>query len=90
MGLKPWEFWALTFGEYDLLCEGYFTRQTRDWERTRFLAWAMLTPHTEPGKNLELTDIMKLPTDPAPITADPDYFKTTEQIDEILKTWKLK
>lgn len=82
------EFWALTFFEYNLVCEGYFAREVKQWERTRFLAWATLAPHATEGKEIELTDIMRLPTDPEPVTAAPDYFKTAEELATLVKTWE--
>jgi len=86
LGLLPKDFWHLTFFEYNLLCEGYFTRQVREWERTRFLAWAALLPSSKDGR-LELTDIMKLPSDPEPPEYGPDYFKTADELNDLLQKW---
>ena len=42
MGLKPWEFWRLTFAEFMLMAEEYNKRQTDHAHELLYLAW-----HTE-------------------------------------------
>jgi hypothetical protein len=37
LGLKPWEFWELTWPEYDDCRSGYGLRQEREWDRTRHI-----------------------------------------------------
>lgn len=86
LGLKPWEFWNLTFAEYNLICEGYFKRETRAWERTRYLAYCMLLPHYKDLKSP--MDLMKLPNDVEETTEYPDdYFKTPEEVEELINGW---
>lgn len=38
LGLKPWEFWELTWAEYDSMCRGYFVRVERQhWDPMRHM-----------------------------------------------------
>lgn len=76
----------MTFYEYNLYAEGYFTRQNREWERARLIAWAALIPHTK--KELQPADIMPLPSDPKPVEYSDEYFKSKN---ELMQMWnKLK
>ena len=85
LGLKPWEFWRLTFAEYNLMCEGYFIREAREWERTRYLAYCIIKTAPVEDKLNDVTDLMKLKTDPEDdIEYDDDYFKTSDEVKEML------
>lgn len=64
LGLRPDEFWALSWPEYDAACRGYQTRQVREWERTRQLGeWMAAFAGVDLNKELRGRRLLDLPTD---------------------------
>lgn len=64
LGLRPREFWRLTWEEYDRLKAGYQLRQIREWERTRQHAeWMAAFLGVNLKKELRGKRLMDLPTD---------------------------
>ena len=64
MGIKPSEFWFLTWGELDLACKGYEIRLARSRELDRLIATILINVNR--GKNSAVTypeDILPLITD---------------------------
>lgn len=39
----PNEFWDLTLAEFEIKAEGYYHRQEREWEHTRFICAYLAT-----------------------------------------------
>jgi hypothetical protein len=56
-------FWNLTFRDATNIIDGFYEleqlRQQQEWERTRWLAAVMLSPHAKKGKTIKPTDLIK-------------------------------
>jgi hypothetical protein len=60
----PDEYYDLTVGEILRHYRGYQIRESKQWERARFIAWFGSLPYQKKNTRSEPEDIMKLPTDP--------------------------
>lgn len=49
VGLKPDEFWSMTFAEIDLACQGYETRMARVKEVPRVIAGILANVYSSKG-----------------------------------------
>jgi hypothetical protein len=61
----PDQYYDLTVGEILRHYRGYQIRESYQWERARFIAWFGSLPYQKKGSNIQLEDILKLPTDPS-------------------------
>lgn len=62
LGLLPDQFYRMTWWEYATYADGYTKRQSREWERTRLVAWMIFNANAKkPLKKPE--DLMQLVTD---------------------------
>lgn len=64
LNLLPDQYYDLTIGEILRLWRGYEIRNSKAWERARFIAWVGALPYDSKGKLKEQYDLMELPTDP--------------------------
>lgn len=62
----PDQYYDLTIGEILRHHRGYQIRESKQWERARFIAWYGSLPYQKKNSRVEPEDIMKLPTDPTP------------------------
>jgi len=65
MGVMPDIMLKLTPGEILRYYRGYQLRQTKEWERARFLAWFVVRPHDSKNSLPTPYSIMELETDPS-------------------------
>lgn len=65
LNLLPDQYYDLTIGEILRLWRGYEIRNSKSWERARFIAWVGALPYDSKGKLKEQYDLMELPTDPS-------------------------
>lgn len=64
VGLRPDEFWSMTFQEVEVACKGYQTRLARSLEMQRFTASVLINANRKKGsKAVRPEDIMSLVTD---------------------------
>ncbi len=68
----PDDFYALTWNQYILKCQGFFNKEKKEWERIGWSTWNMMTPHVSNGmpsykkfmsfiyKDEEIKDIEKI------------------------------
>jgi hypothetical protein len=62
--LKPWEFWRLTKGEFQLMLDGFYRREDRAWQRTGAIGLWVTSPHTKKTLSIEKLLGRKLETAP--------------------------
>mgnify|MGYP007068281576 CR=1 FL=1 len=81
MGIKPSEFWFLTWGEIDVICRGYEMRLARSRELPRYIATILINANR--GKNTQPIS----PEDVLPLITDkrksPVKLMTKEEFEEI-------
>lgn len=87
VGLRPAEFWSMTWTEVDAACRGYEIRLARERELPRFIATAFLNANRKPhSKAIKPQEIMPLVTDPkAPKTelmSREEYYKLRQKFDK--------
>ena len=89
LGLKPTEFWKLTWAEYEIMCEGYADEQTRKhrevWEVARWQTFHLLNIQIskKQHKLKRLTSLVRFPWDKAT-----EYEPSTrKRFDELCKLW---
>lgn len=65
LGLAPSHFWELTMPEFRMAITGHYDAhnavQRQEWERTRWLAVRMLSPHVKKGSKLQPQDLGVFP-----------------------------
>ena len=88
MGLRPDEFWSMTFNEVELACKGYELRLARSRELDRLIASILINANRKQGtKVVRPEDIMKLPTDRQVTDVDlmtkDEYIKAQELFNEV-------
>jgi hypothetical protein len=66
LNLLPDQYYDLTIGEILRHWHGYETRNSKEWEKARFVAWVGALPYDTKGRLKEQYDLMALPTDPSP------------------------
>lgn len=73
LGLRPAEFWELTFSEYLCMADGYHRRQVLQWHHTRWLGTILLNVNRGEGDEpLSPEDVLPLPGDPDPAVLTPE------------------
>jgi hypothetical protein len=73
LGLRPAEFWDLTFSEYLCMAEGYHRRQVLDWHHTRWLGTILLNVNRgEDDAPLTPEEVKWLPGDKIPGLISPE------------------
>jgi len=79
VGLKPDEFWNLTFREFDYIARHKSKEIEREWDIARTLGVWTISPHTK--KKVKPKDLLKLPSDKivAPVPK--------EQMTAFIKKW---
>ena len=83
VGLRPDEFWAMTFGELEAACRGYEVRLARSRELDRFIASILINANLKKGrKQVRPEDIMPLVTDRRTRKAE---LMTAEQYKEVVE-----
>ena len=64
VGLRPDEFWRMTFKEVEVACRGYELRTARALELQRFTAAILMNANRKKGtRHIRPEDIMPLATD---------------------------
>lgn len=63
MGLKPDDFWQLTWREYFLMANGHKERQEIGWEHTRMIAGYIYNANVSKANQKKLEDFMPLSRD---------------------------
>lgn len=64
VGLRPDEFWSMTFREVEAACKGYETRLARSLELQRFTASVLINANRKKGaKAVRPEEILPLVTD---------------------------
>lgn len=61
VGLKPDEFWSMTFAEVDLACKGYEMRMQRSQELPRIMATILYNSNRGKNPAKGVTEIYPLP-----------------------------
>ena len=88
----PDQFYDLTIGEIMRHHRGYQMREVHQWERARFIAWFGSLPYQKKGANIQLEDIMTLPTDPTAeereVIRQEQIAKERETIETVLQTYR--
>lgn len=85
MGLKPAEFWMMTFEEIELFCKGYETREARRKELQRLQCAILMNVHRAQGSPpVDVRDVMVLYTDKDIPKVD---LLTKEEYEE-MKEWR--
>jgi hypothetical protein len=64
LNLLPNQYFDMTIGEILRHWNGYETRNSKSWERARFIAWVGAQPYAGKGQLKEQYDLLRLPTDP--------------------------
>lgn len=88
LGLKPDEFWRLTWAEYDVMCEGYAKEREREykeqWEATRWMTFHLINIQLDKRHKLKrLTELVRFPWD-----KKTDFVPSTrERFEELKKKW---
>lgn len=71
---------------------GYHMRETRQWERARFIAWYGSLPYLKKGTVMQPEDIMTLPTDPSEedkaIRMEAQQAAAKEATDAVFETYR--
>jgi len=49
LGLMPKEFYALTWHQYCLKCQGFFNKDKKEWERIGWATWNAMRVHVSKG-----------------------------------------
>jgi hypothetical protein len=88
IGLSPGEFWALSWAEYDVMCEGYAKKQEErnklQWEATRWMTFYLLNIQVEKNKRIKrLTDLVRFPWE----KEQPRELPTREEFEELCNRW---
>jgi hypothetical protein len=64
---SPIVFWAMDYHDFCLAMEGHNRNQEAmeqmAWERARWMAAALLSPHAKAGSKIKPTDLAKFPWD---------------------------
>jgi hypothetical protein len=64
LGLKPDEFWRLTWADFCRMCEGYKLRQDKKWEIARWQVCLILnTKIKKGGKTFQPSELIELSID---------------------------
>jgi hypothetical protein len=63
VGLKPDEFWNMTFTEIELACKGYETRMARIKEVPRIIAAVLMNVNRGNNPVIQVEDVIPLYTD---------------------------
>ena len=70
LGLRPAEFWDLTWNEYLSIADGYHRREADKWRHTRWLGTILLNVHRGEGEDVMTPEeVMPLPGDVLPLAA---------------------
>ena len=88
LGLKPVEFWRLTWAEYEVMCDGYAKEQNKryreTWETVRWSTFHLVNIHIAKKDKLKrLTDLVRFPWDEVR-NYEPS---TREEFDRLCKLW---
>ena len=49
MGLMPDDFYALTWNQYILKCQGFLNKERKEWERIGWATWNGMRVHVQKG-----------------------------------------
>jgi len=58
-GLKPLEFWSMTFNEFAHYIEGQNNRELAELSNTRLIAWSNLAPNSK--RKIKPQDVISIP-----------------------------
>jgi len=64
LNILPNEFYDLTLSEIENYYYAYQIRQSKEWEKTRFLAYISSIPYRDKNKPFTQYDLLELMTDP--------------------------
>lgn len=81
LGLKPYDYYRLTFREYILMRDGYQVKRSRDFEHTRLICYSFAQAFRDPNKPLPpLEKFMPLPLiDSGEVKQNEDDLETMRQ-----------
>lgn len=67
LGMRLDDFYEMTLGQVLNALNAYYYRenaqQQEQWERTRFIMWAVLSPYSKKGKPLTPSQVLPFPWD---------------------------
>ena len=87
VGLKPSEFWRMTFEEIELSCKGYETREAKRKELQRLQCAILMNVYRKEGSQpVDVRDVMVLYTD----KDTPKVDLMTREEYEGMKEWRKK
>jgi hypothetical protein len=78
----------MTPGEVFRMYRMYHIRQSKEWERVRFLAWYSSLPYRSKGDNSSPYEIMELETDPDEQEKKSYYEKEQEEALQLIREYK--
>jgi hypothetical protein len=84
IGLRPDDFYEMTFFEYQCVCEGYDLRQARDWDKIRTIGFFIFKSVGD-KKSQSPRDIMNIP-----VLDGGDDTGRRDHLVRRLMEWKLK
>ena len=83
MGLKPDEFWRMTFREVEQACKGYEVRLARSRELERYIAAILINANLKKGrKQVRPEDIMSLVTDKRAKAVGSEMLMSAEEFED--------
>jgi hypothetical protein len=81
----PDQYYDLTIGEITRHYKAYQTRESKEWEKVRFLAWFGSLPYMKKNSHIQPEDIMKLKTDPTEEEREIMRLEREREADEYIK-----
>ena len=84
IGLRPDDFYEMSFFEYQCVCEGYDMRQAREWDRARTIGFFIFKSVGD-KKSQSPRDIMQIPS-----LDGGGSDNRTDRLKRRLMEWKLK
>lgn len=86
----PEVYYDLTPGELFRMYRMYNIRQTKEWERARFIAWYGTLPYRKKNDSSTPYDVMKLDTDPTEEDLARMREEEAEEAKRIIEMYKSK
>ena len=80
VGIAPWEFWEITWKEFQVMVLAAERTEVNGWRKTRFLGWLQYATNTTDKNKKSIEQFMPLPGDPKPKPADPKTILQTLKI----------
>ncbi|MBH8569354.1 phage tail assembly chaperone [Microvirga sp. STS02] len=90
LGLRPAEFWELTYSEYLCMADGYHHRRVLAWQETRWLGALLVNINRAPDTPaVEPSELLPLPGDApaAPLMSTEELDAELARLAELDKDW---